>query len=193
MSHPFRTFIEAGYVLLAKEEWLEIEKALTYKEVKPNQLVLEQGQVCRYLYFVEEGLLRYFILKDGEEVTKFFTEAPYLFTSQVSFNNRKPANENIKTIEHCKIWAMHYDDAYRLLQLPGWETFIRKITQEVQYYTEVILEEIQTQTAEERYRFMLNDNPALLQRIPLKYLASYFGIAAPSLSRIRKNIFKGGS
>ncbi len=67
---------------------------------------------------------------------------------------------------------------------------MRKLIQEVQYYTEEILQEIQTETAENRYIKLLESNPALLQRVPLKYLASYLGIAAQSLSRIRKKLAK---
>ena len=69
-----------------------------------------------------------------------------------------------------------------------WNTFIRKLIQEVQYYTETILQEVQTETAENRYKKMIEQQPELLQRLPLKYLASYFGIAPQSLSRIRKKI-----
>jgi hypothetical protein len=53
---------------------------------------------------------------------------------------------------------------------------------------EQILEEIQTETAENRYQKMLVEEPELVQRIPLKHLASYFGIAPQSLSRIRKKL-----
>ena len=70
----------------------------------------------------------------------------------------------------------------------SWAEFARKITQEVQFFTEEILLELQTETAEVRYEKMLEISPNLLQRIPLKYLASYLGIAPQSLSRIRKKI-----
>jgi hypothetical protein len=78
--------------------------------------------------------------------------------------------------------------ANELLELKSWNTFVRKLIQEVQYFTEQILQEVQTETAENRYEKMLKVNPTLLKRLPLKYLASYFGIAPQSLSRIRKKI-----
>ena len=74
------------------------------------------------------------------------------------------------------------------MEVKSWNTFVRKLIQEVQYFTEKILEEIQTETAEKRYEKMLKNEPLPLQRIPLKYLASFFGIAPQSLSRIRKKI-----
>jgi hypothetical protein len=75
-----------------------------------------------------------------------------------------------------------------LYRLKSWTDFARKIIQEVQFFTEEILEELQTETAELRYKKMLQNSPALLQRIPLKHLASYLGIAPQSLSRIRKKM-----
>jgi predicted house-cleaning noncanonical NTP pyrophosphatase (MazG superfamily) len=75
-----------------------------------------------------------------------------------------------------------------LYRLKSWTDFARKIIQEVQFFTEEILEELQTETAELRYEKMLKNSPTLLQRIPLKHLASYLGIAPQSLSRIRKKL-----
>jgi hypothetical protein len=50
------------------------------------------------------------------------------------------------------------------------------------------LESIQFHSADERYHNLLRENPQILQRIPLKYIASYLGITPVSLSRIRANI-----
>lgn len=149
---------------------------------------MEEGRVCKNLYFLESGLLRFFVLKDGVETTKFFTVAPYFFTSQASFNLKKPANEYIQTIEKSTVWETTYEENETLLTIPSWNSFARRITQEVQFFTEKILEDLQMETAENRYQKLLNEQPGLIQRIPLKYLASYLGIAPQSLSRIRKKI-----
>ena len=122
-------------------------------------------------------------------MTKFFTIAPYCFTSQVSFNQEKPATENIQAIEKSVVWQLTLQQSNTLFELKSWSTFARKILQEVQFFTEEILEEIQTETAEFRYKKMIENDPQLANRIPLKYLASYFGIAPQSLSRIRKKVF----
>ncbi|MCC5611286.1 Crp/Fnr family transcriptional regulator [Nostoc sp. CHAB 5834] len=158
------------------------------KQIVPkNTLILTEGQVCRPLYFLERGLLRFFVLRGGNEITKYFTDAPYVFTSQKSFTAQQFAQESINTLEDCILWRMTYDDAYRLLEISSWNTFIRKLLQEVQQYTEEILEALQTQTAETRYQTMLVNQASLIQRVSLKYIASYLGIAPQSLSRIRKN------
>jgi CRP/FNR family transcriptional regulator, anaerobic regulatory protein len=189
MQHPFRLFIE-NYTPLSNEDWQLVEICLQKKIYPKDTLLVMEGKICKTLYFLESGLLRFFITKEGNDITKFFTEAPYCFTSQRSFTAQKPANENIETLEESIIWEMSHHDAFRLLENSSWSEFVRKLVQEVQGFTEEILEEIQTETAENRYRKMLETANPLLQKVPLKHLASYFGIAPQSLSRIRKQIFE---
>lgn len=184
-----RRFIE-NYVSLTDSDWNTIFHFFEQRIIEKDEIVLSEGKICRHLYFLESGLMRYFIVKDGTEVTKFFTDAPYCFTSQFSFTSEKPATESIQAIEQSIIWQITLQEANNLLELKSWSTFIRKLIQEVQFYTESILQELQTETAEYRYSKMLINNSSFVQRIPLKYLASYFGIAPQSLSRIRKRILQ---
>jgi CRP-like cAMP-binding protein len=184
-----RQFIE-NYVKVPTDEWNEISAYFEKRVVEKDEIILQEGKICRYLYFAESGLLRFYINKDGNDVTKFFTEAPYFFTSQASFNSQKPAAENIQAIEKSVIFQISYAQSNELFKLKSWSEFGRKITQEVQFFTEEILEELQTETAEFRYLRMQKSNPELLKRIPLKHLASYLGIAPQSLSRIRKKLYK---
>ena len=81
---------------------------------------------------------------------------------------------------------MSKKEAFELLEIPNWSAFVRKLIQEVQYFTEQILEESQSYTAEERYIKMTEAQSSLLNNVPLKDIASYLGIAPQSLSRIRK-------
>lgn len=185
--HPFRQFIH-NYTLISNAEWAVVEKYLERMEFKKETILLQEGKVCRHLYFLESGLLRFFILKNGNDITKYFTDVPYCFTSIKSFEAQKPATESIETLEDTVLWAMTFDSVQSLqMLLPVWNTFSRKLVQEVQTYTDEILEELQTETAENRYKKMLFDNDPLLQRVPLKHIASYLGIAPQSLSRIRKS------
>ena len=185
----FRNFVEK-YQVIPNKDWEVISNCFRRRDILKNELILKEGKICRHLYFLESGLLRYFILKDGIQVTKFFTIAPYCFTSQASFNTKTPSKENIQAIEESIIWETTYEENYKLLELKSWNLFARKITQEVQFFTEEILEELQSETAEKRYIKILNTQGELLKRIPQKILASYLGIAPQSLSRIRKKYSK---
>lgn len=182
-----RTLIQR-YAALSATDWSEISACLQARQFAAGAWLLREGKVCRHLYFLENGLLRYCYSRNGEQVTKFFTEAPYAFTAQQSFTAGLPAAEGIQALEPSLVWAMPREDAFRLLERPAWAEFVRNLLQEVQLFTETLLMELQTETAETRYRRMLEQEPALVQRVPVKYLASYLGIAPQSLSRIRKNL-----
>ena len=185
--HPFKKYI-LTYQSLNFEEWEQIERCLSRKDYAKGEVILASGKICRKLYFLKDGFLRFYMLKDGEKVSKFFTEAPYCFTSQRSFANGIPTEDTIEALKDSVIWEMDKTDAFDMLRIPNWSEFIRKLIQEVQYFTEQILEETQNYTAEERYNRMLEQNSSILLHAPLKDVASYLGIAPQSLSRIRKNI-----
>lgn len=187
--HPFRKFI-SNYTPLGDEDWARLERVIVRKEYGKGLVLLEQGRVCKKLYFLESGFLRYFVTRDGEDITKFFTAPPYCFTSQRSFNQNTPAQESIETLEESVVWEMSKTNAEDLLEMGSWNNFVRKLVQEVQFYTEQILVEIQNETAEQRYIKMMDEQNILLQKVPLKHLASYLGIAPQSLSRIRKKFFQ---
>lgn len=186
--HPFRKYI-LSYTTISEQDWQRVLSCLERREISSNSIILEEGKICRYLYFLESGTLRFFVGKNGENVSKFFTIAPYCFTSQRSFTTGEPARQGIEALEDGVIWQMTKTDAFTLLdELKSWNVFVRKLVQEVQYYTELILEAMQNETAEERYKNMVINADPLLQRVSLKHLASYLGIAPQSLSRIRKKM-----
>ncbi len=183
----FRDFIHQ-YEKLTDAEWEMVANRLHPLHLKKGDILLKEGQICNHIWFLEQGFLRFFIWKDGEAISKFFTLAPYTFTSQRSFNLRQPTKENIEVLEDSIIWEIGFDDNQKLMQIPSYNTFVRKLIQEVQHFTEQIMESLQNKTAEERYRVILEKNPKFMQRVSLKHLASFLGITPQSLSRIRKNI-----
>ncbi|MEO0895096.1 MAG: Crp/Fnr family transcriptional regulator [Bacteroidota bacterium] len=185
--HPVRAYIHQ-YQSLQNEEWEEILPCLERKEYPANHTLLREGQICEKLYFLEEGLIRFYTLRDGNDISKFFTLPFYCFTSQKSLSKQIPSREHIETLEPSILWEMDEKNAFGLLRLKNWNTFVRMLIQEVQDGTEEILEELQIETAESRYIRMLEEEPALIRRVPLKHLASYLGIAPQSLSRIRRKL-----
>ncbi len=183
----FRRFI-SNYVFLSESDWSQISKHVHPRIVRKGAFVLRAGEVCNNFSFLEQGLLRFSVLKNGEYVTKFFTIAPYAFTSQYSFSNRLPSQENIEALEESIVWDVSFEDSNALLYLESWNTFVRKLIQEVQHFTELILEEVQNETAENRYIRLLENQPGLVKRVPLRHLASFLGITPQSLSRIRRRV-----
>jgi len=180
-----KKFIE-NYVDIPLDEWDIISTLFKINTFNKNEIIVSEGKICRYFYFLEEGLVHHFINHNGNNTSKFFIPAPYCFTSRLSFLNQTVTSENIQAIEKCVVFQITWQQYYDLMELKSWNSFTRKILNEVQDITEERLFTNLTETAELTYKKMLIQNPGLLSRIPLKYLASYLGITSQSLSRIRK-------
>lgn len=190
MLNGFKEFI-SRYVDLSSDDWRDIQKEFKKVEFQKNETILHEGKICKYFYFLESGLLRFYYNIDGQEITKTFTIAPYCFTSKTSFRTQSAANESIQALEKTVVWQITYDEYRKLEKLNSWNIFIRKLLNEVQEFTETLMLESKIQTAETRYKNLLENYPApLIQKIPLKYLSSFLGIEPQSLSRIRNNLHK---
>lgn len=151
-----------------------------------NEMLLEAGQVCRHLYFVEEGCLRAFYAPDGKDITNWFAFEHDFVTSFKSAIYRVASVEHIQAIEACRLVQISMEDVQKLsTSFISIERLIKKIYE--QYY--IRLEDRYTQahfkTATERYQQLLEEQPHILQRMPLGFVASYLGISFETLSRIR--------
>lgn len=180
-----KVFIEK-YIKLDEKDWQLISSSFECVAFSRNEIILNEGNICHYFYFLEKGLVRFYYLKDGNEITRYFTDAPYCFTSKESFRNRIASTEYIEAVEDCVTWRISLDKSNELLKLKSWNDFTRSFLHEVQSNLELLLSELATETAEERYKKLLEKHPDVIERIPLKHLASFLGIAPQSLSRIRK-------
>ncbi len=188
MYAHFKSYIKDRAPLQASD-WERIQKVFQPRQLAAGEHILEEGQICHNLYFLDRGLLRYYNWIDGMDRTKFFTFQSQLFTSQGSFSDALPSTENIQAIETSQVLYTDRQTAQRLFkEIPAWATFVRSIIIDVQVWTSDLLLESLHQTAEQRYLNILQQKPEWIQRIPLKYLASYLGIAPESLSRIRRKL-----
>ncbi len=180
---------------MSNELMASLEASFEITEVPKRTLLLADGQTSNYIYVVLKGLLRMYYVKDGEEVCSRFMDEQYLLAMSVnSFYSRQPGYEYIETLEPCVLGRIHYDKLQAL-----YNTFIefnytaRVITERFYIRSEERLFLIRKQTAEERYLFFSNKYPDLMQRVPLKYIATYLGLTLETLSRIRKKLSEGRS
>ena len=159
------------------------------QEVQKNQDLHPIGHTCRNIYFVEEGLLRVYYIKDGRDITESFDAEYSLVARADSLFDAKPSKKGIQAIENTKLAAINSAKLFALYdEYPDIERLFRKIYEQAYVRTVERIEHIQFYTAEERYRKIMDTSSELLLRIPLKYVASYLGISQVSLSRIRSKV-----
>ncbi|MEO3402621.1 Crp/Fnr family transcriptional regulator [Mucilaginibacter sp. CAU 1740] len=170
----------------------EIADHFTYKSLAKNQFQLTEGKICDEYLFLEKGYMRGFAHDiDGNEVTTAFCSAGQLAFEVSSFFNRIRSKENIQALTDCEGWYITYEQLNQLFHAsPDFREFGRSVL--VKGYTQLktrMLMQI-TETAEERYSFLLTNYPHIFQHAALKHIASFLGITDTSLSRIRKELSK---
>jgi CRP-like cAMP-binding protein len=170
---------------------LSISDRLAISEIcKPfrigkNEILQPIGHTCKTIYFLRSGIARIFYYKDGTDITESFAFENHIIARVESLFTGRPSQKSIQILEMAEIIAI---DATRLFKLyntnPTIERLFRLIFEKG--YVELVnrIESIQFHTAEERYNHLLKETD-YLQKVPLKYIASYLGITQVSLSRIR--------
>lgn len=106
-----------------------------------------------------------------------------------SYVDNQKGYENIELLEDSILYKLDFIALSRLftedIHIANWG---RKFAEQELLKTEERLIARQIKTALERYKELIKNNPELLQRIQLSYIASYLGITQVSLSRIRAKL-----
>ena len=63
----------------------ELENRLNFETFKKREIILNESQVCTKSYFIQQGILRLYYLKDGKEITEFFCAENEWINSPKSF------------------------------------------------------------------------------------------------------------
>lgn len=170
-------------------EIAQIVDAFKYKQVSKGEYFVAEGKTSRYLAFIGKGLFQYFYLKDGKEITTYVSGENTFLASVSSFYKQQPSKEYVRALVDSEIWQVHYDDLAKLKkENEAFKNFYIGAMESVVVGIDESRSKLIILTAEERYASLLKDEPALLQQIPLQYLASILGVTPRHLSRIRNNI-----
>lgn len=158
-------------------------------EIAKHAILQPPGHTCKTVYIILKGAARIFYYKEGIDITDYFAfENDVLVRAESLFKNQ-PSRKGIEVIEDAHVLAI---DAVQLFksydQHPGIERLFRKIFEDSYVATVNRIESLQFHDAKERYVNLLQQYPHIIQRVPLKHIASYLGITQVSLSRIRATI-----
>ena len=166
-----------------------LEQKMEIIEVPKKTVLLKDGQRCDYVYVVLKGLLRMYYIKEDDEICSRFMEEGHISISVYSFFTRNIGYEYIETIENCTLARIHHDTLQELYKtIVEFNFNIRVVTEQYFIRSEERLYLLRKQNVEDRYTFFTEHYPSLLQRVPLKYIASYLGTTIETISRIRNKI-----
>lgn len=175
---------------LTEEEKQLCKSFFTPKKIRKRQYVLQEGDVCKYIAFVEKGMLRSYTIdeKGNEHIMQFAFEGWWI-ADQFSFLTGEPATYTIDAIEDSELLLLSRQAEEQLLsKMPKFERYFRILLQNSLIATQRRLIGSLSQTAEERYTSLVGSCPTIPQRVPQHMMASFLGITPETLSRIRKQL-----
>ena len=185
MAELFKQFIDS-LVTLEPGAWDHLQSVIKHRTLKRKEHFLREGEICRSIGFITQGYIRLYYLREGEEITKDFNFETNFCGSHASFSMQAPSRFNIVAMEDVTLIEITRTDLYslydkyksveRLGRLLMERMFDRKEQRESAFLQD---------DAETRYQDLLKTHPQITQRVPLKYIASYLGITAETLSRLR--------
>jgi CRP-like cAMP-binding protein len=169
-----------------------IDKNLIPVNITKGSLLIEPGEICKEIYFVQKGVFRGFIKEGKKEITTWLTAEGELVSAIRSFFLKKGTQENVQALEDSIVLQFSRKKLdYLFDNYPEFNKFARKLLE--QYYCDA---EERTyinrlSNAELKYSYFLKTRGHLVNRIPLKYVASFLGMTIETLSRIRTRFSKG--
>jgi len=184
-------FTKFGEKIQLTEEEKEISKTFfTPKKLRKRQYLLQEGDPCKNVAFVEKGLLRLYTVDDkgGEHIGQFAFEGWWI-ADQLSFLTGEPSVYNIDALEDCELLLLSRSAEEQMMQkLPKLERYFRILLQSSLIATQRRLISSLSHSAEEKYNQLVESCPSIPRRVPQHMMASYLGITPETLSRIRKQM-----
>ena len=175
---------------MSEAEVTRITAAFDCRKFAKGALLLQEGSQCDFWGFVGVGLVRvYTHTATGEEYTNGFVREGAFLTEIVSFYTQSPSLENLVALEDTVLVYTTFSKLQKLFkESAAFEKFGRLLYEQLlTQLKQRILYRIRFD-AQTRYRHLLETQPELLRRVPLKYLASYLNITDSTLSRIRRKL-----
>ncbi|WP_194972599.1 Crp/Fnr family transcriptional regulator [Aquiflexum lacus] len=170
----------------------DIFENLNTNNIAKGVILLHKGDMCKHAYKVISGCLKSYVIdKSGKEHILQFAPEDWYISDMDSFFNYKPSQIFIEAIEktdYIKIGKTEFENLLNLESNSAHEQQLKLIRNIISTNKRLI--GLLSSTAEERYSEFIETYPSLVQRIPLKLIASYIGITPEYLSELRKEISK---
>jgi len=151
-----------------------------------GETILEEGRVCRALYFVEKGMVRQYYYKNKKDVTEHFSFEGRIVFCIESFLKQEPSRLIVEALENTMLYAIPYDELHnQMVRNQEIEMLYRKILEHVAISSQEHADSQRFENAAERYDRLLREKPEIILRAPMVHIASFLQMTPETLSRVR--------
>lgn len=166
---------------------------LTPKKLRRKQYLLQEGDVCKNIAFVEKGALRTYTVDElgTEHILQFALEG-WTISDLYSFLTGEASTYNIDALEAAELVLVSKAAHEEMLQtIPKYETYVRLQVTGAYIALQRRITSVLSLTTEERYKNFTATYPNIVQRVPQHMIASFMGLTPETLSRVRKRMTGG--
>ena len=177
-------------IAFTQDEQAIIKTYLTPKKLRKKQYLLQEGDVCKVIAFVEKGALREYSISvnGGEHIIQFALEG-WTISDLYSFLTGEPATYNIDALEDSELVLIGKAAQEELLKkVPKYETYTRLQLTGAYLAMQKRVTSIISLSLEQRYANLTSVYPNIIQRVPQHMIASYMGLTPETLSRVRRKM-----
>lgn len=151
-----------------------------------GDVILPQGEICNYMYFVSRGMVRQYYYKSGRDVTEHFSYEGRIVICIESFLKQEPSRLIVEALENAELYGIPYDLLHQLAdENKEIELLFRRIIEHALISSQEHADSQRFENASERYLRLLNTKPEIILRAPMLHIASYLQMSPETLSRVR--------
>ncbi len=169
-----------------KIHWRVFKKHIEIVEFDKDEIISQENKVENYLSFILEGGCRVYYNSPDKEINTLFRFENQFVSSYTSFLTRTPSKQTIQALEKTTIARISHESGLILGKYRVGEKIFRKNAEELFILVEQRVESFLTESPDERYLNLMKTHKEWFLRVPQHYIASYLGMSAETLSRVKK-------
>lgn len=178
--------------MLSREQIHELADILVCRKFKKGERILDEGEVCRSMLYLEKGLTRQFYFKYDKDLTEHIAYEGGVVICLESYLKEEPTRLMIEALEPTIAWDIPKDKIEQLaLKDAEVGVWYRKLFEASLIEAQVKADTLRFEPAHERYNKLLQLHPEILKRAPLVYIASLLQMTPETLSRVRSASLNG--
>ena len=177
------------YYPLSKESLHVFADILVKRKYKKGERVLDSGEICKAMLFIEKGMTRQFYFKYDKDLTEHIGYEDGMVICLESYFKQEPTRLMVETLEPTVVWEIS-KEAMEMLAEKHLDIAVmyRKFMEQSLIISQVKADTLRFESAHERYTKLLHSHPEILKRAPLVYIASYLQMTPETLSRVRSSM-----
>lgn len=174
------------HCLLSKEAMHAFADILVSRKYKKGERILDEGDICRGMLYIEKGMTRQFYFKYDKDLTEHIGYEGGMIMCLESLLKQEPTRLMIEALEPTSAWIISKEDMDTLSSKSTEIALLyRKIFEFSLIESQIKADTLRFEPAHERYNKLLQLHPEILKRAPLVYVASLLQMTPETLSRVR--------